>query len=190
VLALLAAVMTAIHRLIEVHAATNGDALAIVDGDRSMSYRELNATANTLARRLMAAGFRRGMQTDVPMSPSADLAVLLLAILKAGGCYAWNEKEPDGRSSELLMSVGGIPLDVHCSPNLPVITRGTDIACVLEGGAGEPPIAVPHATVVSMASRPVGARSPWAGECGAFDLWIALMCGVTAVVSERQAVAA
>ena len=75
------------HRLIERHAATNGDALAVIDGESSCSYRELNAAANVLARRLIAAGFRHGMRADVPMAPSVDLAVTLLAILKAGGCY-------------------------------------------------------------------------------------------------------
>lgn len=182
--------MRAIHRVIESHAAARGDTIAIADRARSVSYRELNAASNALARRLMAAGFRRGMQADVQMAPSADLAVMLLAVLKAGGHYRWSEREPDDRLSELVQKAGGIPRDVRCSPNLPVITRDTDIACVLERGAGTSPVVVPHATIMSMASRPVKDVSPWTGETGAFDLWMALMSGSTAVVSDCRAVAA
>jgi nonribosomal peptide synthetase CepA len=181
--------MRAIHRMIEGHAAARPDAIAIADRDRIISYRELNATANALARRLMSAGFRRGMEADVRMAPSVDLAVLLLAILKAGGHYRWSEAGLDG-SSELLNNAGGVPRDVQCSPNLPVITRETDIACVLDRGTGESPLVVPHATVLSMASRPVANRTPWTGEAGAFDLWIPLIAGATAVVSDHQAAAA
>lgn len=189
-LALLGAVMRAIHRLIESHAASNGEAIAIADRNRNISYRELNAAANALARRLMDAGFRRGMRADVRMAPSPDLAVALLAILKAGGHYRWSEGNPDEDPWGLLMDAGGVLRDVRCSPNLPVVTRETDVACVLERGAGESPIVVPHATILSMAARPVADRSPWTGESGAFDLWAALMSGATAVVSERQAAAA
>lgn len=184
------AVMRAIHRLVESHAAAQGDSIAIEDGGRRISYRELNATANALARRLMAAGFKRGMEADVRMAPSADLAVVLLAVLKAGGHYRWSGEEPDDATSQLLVNAGGVPRDVRCCPNLPVITRETDIACVLERAAGESPLMVPHATIISMASRPVADRSPWSGEIGAFDLWIALLSGATAVVSVPQAVAA
>ena len=176
--------------MIEHNAAINGEAVAIADGERNITYRELNAAANILARRLMAAGFRRGMQADVRMVPSTDLAVLLLAILKAGGHYRWSDGEPDDSPPELVANAGGIPRDVRCCPNLPVITRETDIACVLERGAGESPLVVPHATIISMASRPVADQSPWSGETGAFDLWIALMSGATAVVSGPQAAAA
>ena len=182
-------VMRAVHRLIESHAAARGDAIAIDDRDRSLSYRALNASANALARRFIAAGFKRGMRADVGMAPSADLAVVLLAILKAGGHYRWTE-EDDDRPSDLLSNAGGVPYDVHCSPNLPVLTRETDAACVVERGAGESPLVVPHATIISLAARPVADRSPWTGETGAFDLWIALLSGATAVVSDRQAAAA
>ncbi len=182
--------MRAVHRLIESHAALRGDAIAVADRDRDLSYRELNAGANALARRLMAVGLKRGMRADVRMAPSADLAVVLLAILKAGGHYHWSEDEGDDGRSELLSNAGGVPRDVRCSPNLPVLIRETDVACVLERSTGESALVVPHATVMSLAARPVADRSPWTGEPGAFDLWIALMSGATAVVSDRQAAAA
>jgi hypothetical protein len=198
------AVTRTVHRLIERHAATNGDALAVVDGESSCSYRELNGAANVLARRLIAGGFRHGMRAHVQMTPSVNLAVMLLAILKAGGCYTWSDEQAVGQRRQALsvrihgsadehreLPLGEMTLNgLCCGPNLPVITRETEIAFVIDPGAGEQAIAVPHATVVAMASCSDGIRSPWTRESGAFDLWVALMSGATAAVDERSAVAA
>lgn len=193
--------MRAIHRLIEGRAAADGEAIAIADEGCPLSYRELNSAANAMARRLMAAGFKRGMHAHVRLAPSGELAVVLLAILKAGGCYTWTENpecppqpsiqigHADSERREIPLS-DVLPGGAVGGPNLPVVTRETDIACLLERGAGESPIAVPHGTVMAMASHAVGDRLPWAGEPGAFDLWVTLMAGATAVVSERQAAAA
>lgn len=185
--------MRAIHRLIEGKVATNGDAIAIDGEGHCISYRDLNTSANAVARRMMAVGFKRGMHLHVRMQPSVELAVVLLATLKAGGSYTWTITS-DG--SPIRIGEQALHLDDVCATgacggsNLPVITRETDIACLLERGAGESPIAVPHGTVIAMRSHAAGERLPWAGEPGALDLWITLMAGATAVVSERPAVAA
>ncbi len=190
---LITAVTRAIHRLIERRSAEDGDAIAVAHDQRSLSYRELNAAANIVARRLLSSGFKHGMRARIQMGLSADLAVALLAILKAGGCYLWSNRPAvapglsirvGGASpaDERDLHLGAIPAGLHAGPNLPVVTRETDIACLLER-AGGTPIAVPHATVLSMIALGVGARSPWAGEAGAFELWIALMSGKTAMVS-------
>lgn len=189
-----------IHRLIEQHATARGDAIAVVDRESSYSYRELNAAANVMARRLMGAGFRREMCAHVSIEPSVDLAVGLLAILKAGGCYTWCDPGPASEASirfhgpggeQRDLRIGAMPLTaVGGGSNLPVITRDTDVACVLPGETGEAAIAVPHATIMAMTSCAAGDRSPFTGEAGAFDLWVPLMNGATAVVEERRAVAA
>jgi hypothetical protein len=184
-----------VHRLIENHAALRGDAIALVEGASSCSYRELNSAANVLARRLMNAGFRRGTCAHVSMAPAAELAVVLLAILKAGGCYTWSDPGPGAAATiwfegpggqQYDVEIGEVPLAAVCgSSNLPVMTRETDAACVLQGE-----VVVPHATIIAMASCASGARSPFSGEPGAFDLWVPLMNGATAVVEERSSVAA
>ena len=185
--------MRAIHRLIEGQVATNGDAIAIDGEGHGVSYRELNTSANAVARQMMAAGFRRGMHVHVRMRPSVELAVVLLAILKGGGSYTWTITSDSSpiRVGEQELDLGDVrATGVRGGSNLPVITRETDIACLLERGAGESPIAVPHGTVIAMNSHAAGERLPWAGEPGALDLWITLMAGATAVVSQRPAVAA
>ena len=198
-LALTAAVMRSVHRIIELHAATNGDVPAVIDAASSCSYRELNAAANVLARKLMAAGLRRGMRARVSMPPSPDLAVFLLAILKAGGCYTWSDSDHESISLRIEESpnqwrdvdISDVALaGLATGPNLPVVARENDIACVLDREAGNRAIAVPHATIISMANCAADNQSPWVGESGAFDLWAALMNGATAVVTHRSAVAA
>ncbi|MFG3230064.1 condensation domain-containing protein, partial [Kitasatospora sp. NPDC048194] len=71
----------------EAQAATTPDAVALVAVDGELTYAELNARANGLARRLVSAGV--GMETPVAllMDRSAALVVAILAVLKAGGTY-------------------------------------------------------------------------------------------------------
>ena len=59
-LALLSVVTGSIPRLIEHQAAINGNSPALMAGAVVITYRELNFRANTVARRLLAHGFRRG----------------------------------------------------------------------------------------------------------------------------------
>jgi len=192
---------TTVHRLIERHAALNGAATAVADGDRALSYRELNYAANALARRLMARGFRRGAHATICMRSGIDLAVALLAVLKAGGSYTWRDPEqeegpaPNGvsfsigpeRSEERHLHVDPslvLTGPVANSPNLPVVTRGSDIACILHGVDGAPAVLVPHATIAALRTGRLDRSVPWTGDAGALDLWMALMAGTTAVLVE------
>ena len=76
-----------IHALFEQQAARAPDAVAVVDADRILTYGELNARANQLARYLRA----RGVGPDVPvglcLGRSADMVIAILGVLKAGGAY-------------------------------------------------------------------------------------------------------
>ena len=194
----------AIHRLVEQHAALRGDTLAVLDGERALSYRELNQRANGVARQLIERGLRRGGRALVRMPAAADQAVVLLAVLKAGAAYTWIDPAdktgvPDGVSIRLA-SCGDqeqfVTLDAATllasaqpsSPNLPILTRGTDIACVLQDGDGAPAVLVPHATVTALRSRPASRAAAWGCEPGALDLWMALIGGATAVVNEHAPV--
>ncbi|MFD5806836.1 amino acid adenylation domain-containing protein, partial [Streptomyces sp. NPDC127020] len=73
--------------LFEEQAARTPDAVAVVSGDQSMTYGELNERANRLARVLKRRGVRPESVVAVLMDRSAELVVALLAVLKAGGAY-------------------------------------------------------------------------------------------------------
>ena len=76
-----------VHRLIEAQAARAGDRPAITCEGRSLSYRELDARANQLARRLASQGVGPDVLVGLYIERSIELMVGLLAIHKAGGAY-------------------------------------------------------------------------------------------------------
>ncbi|HEU4454452.1 MAG TPA: amino acid adenylation domain-containing protein, partial [Longimicrobium sp.] len=78
---------TPVHRLFECQAARTPDAVAVEFGDEAITFAELNARANRLARRLRASGVEAESRVGVAVERSADLVVALLAVLKAGGTY-------------------------------------------------------------------------------------------------------
>jgi amino acid adenylation domain-containing protein len=76
-----------LHERFEKQAAKTPDAIAITCGRDSVSYRELNARANQLARRLRTLGVVTETLVGVCVERSIDMVVALLGILKAGGAY-------------------------------------------------------------------------------------------------------
>ncbi|MGY1456683.1 non-ribosomal peptide synthetase [Streptomyces sp. SS8] len=68
----------------EAAAAAAADRTALEDGTSSLTYRELNASANRLARRLRREGVEAGSRVGVHMSRSLELYTVILAVLKAG----------------------------------------------------------------------------------------------------------
>ncbi len=75
-------------QLVHRHAAARGDALALTDGTRSITYAELERTTDTLARRLIADGLRPGDRVFVLAAKDLTVPVLALATWKAGGVFA------------------------------------------------------------------------------------------------------
>ncbi|MGW3045902.1 non-ribosomal peptide synthetase, partial [Kitasatospora sp. NPDC001159] len=82
---------THLPQLIEAQAARTPDAVALVqpgeDGDQELSYAELNARANRLARLLTARGIGPESLVAVALDRGPDLVVALLAVLKSGAAY-------------------------------------------------------------------------------------------------------
>jgi amino acid adenylation domain-containing protein/non-ribosomal peptide synthase protein (TIGR01720 family) len=103
---------TPVHRLIERQAARTPDRPAAFHEERRITYRELDADANRLARHLRRAGVASETPVALCMERSIDALVAMLAILKAGGCYV--PLEPDGPEARLRahLDLSGAPLAV------------------------------------------------------------------------------
>lgn len=69
------------------HLQLRPEAPAIICGTQQLSYAELDAAANRLARRLQQLGVARDMPVGICLEPGAELLVAMLAVLKAGGAY-------------------------------------------------------------------------------------------------------
>lgn len=76
-----------LHVLFENQAARTPDNIAVVSGNRSVTYEELNARANRLAQRLREMGVGRETLVAICVERSLEMVVGLLGILKAGAAY-------------------------------------------------------------------------------------------------------
>jgi amino acid adenylation domain-containing protein len=75
------------HEIFEEQARARPDAIATVHGSRQLTYGELNARANQVARALLARGLTREGVVGVVTERNLDWMTAVLAIFKAGGAY-------------------------------------------------------------------------------------------------------
>ncbi|MFL6289705.1 MAG: amino acid adenylation domain-containing protein, partial [Thermoanaerobaculia bacterium] len=68
-------------------AARTPEAVALVHGEDTLTYAELDARSNRLARRLRARGVGPESRVGIALGRTPDLIVALLAVQKAGGAY-------------------------------------------------------------------------------------------------------
>ncbi|MEX2964149.1 amino acid adenylation domain-containing protein [Microbulbifer sp. TYP-18] len=76
-----------VHQHFQHKAKHQGDTIALVHGNTSLSYRELDRRSDNLACALADQGIRVGSKVGICVERSADLIIGLLATLKAGACY-------------------------------------------------------------------------------------------------------
>ncbi|MEU3190615.1 amino acid adenylation domain-containing protein, partial [Streptomyces sp. NPDC006992] len=151
--------------LFEEQARRDGDAVALVCGERSLSYGELNAWANRLAHWLIGRGVGPEKLVAVELPRSVELVVAVLAVVKAGGAYVPVDPEyPQERRAfmiedanpllvlgpqELAQDLSGFP-----DSDLGVDVEGHQAAYVIytSGSTGRPKgVVVSHRGVVSLA---------------------------------------
>ncbi|MGA5729147.1 amino acid adenylation domain-containing protein [Streptomyces seoulensis] len=179
------------HELFAEQAALRPEAVAVVAGDRELTYGELETSANRLAHRLREHGVAPGTPVGLHVSRSAGLVVALLGILKAGGAYLpLDPAHPPARLRRLAADAGlrvvvtdteltgftGASVDV-ADPSLarhPATAPRTgvtpdDLAYVIHtsGSTGTPKgTLIPHRNVVRLFS----ATDRWFGF-GPDDVW-------------------
>ncbi|PQQ33035.1 non-ribosomal peptide synthetase [Photorhabdus luminescens] len=165
-----------IHRLFEQQVEKTPDAVALVYEEQILSYVELNARANWLARQLIEQGIRSDDRVAVLLERSIELVVAQLAILKAGAVYVpIDPRIPDERKNWLIndcsarLLLTDIPVDLtipqYClademgiiraedyhNPDLP--RSSTKLAYIMytSGSTGTPKgVMVPHRAVVRL----------------------------------------
>ncbi len=164
--------------LFEERVVVDGGARAVVFGGECLSYGELNVRANRLARRLVGLGVGRGDVVGVLLGRGLDLAVALLAVVKAGAGYTVLDPDfPDerlgvvvadtgvlvvvtdsGLSGRLVGSVRVVEVDSEAgvigvlpADDLGVVVSPDDVACVMftSGSTGRPKgVVSPHRALV------------------------------------------
>lgn len=98
---------TTVADLFEAAAEARPGAVAVVAGDTSLTYGDLDARANRLAHHLQARGVGPDVLVGVCLPRSLDLAVALVAVLKAGGaCVPLDPAYPRERLAFLAGDAG------------------------------------------------------------------------------------
>ncbi|MGH3582412.1 MAG: amino acid adenylation domain-containing protein, partial [Mycobacterium sp.] len=106
---------------------THPEAVAVIDADRSYTYRELDEWSNRLARKLIGDGAGPEHAVGVAIDRSAELVAAWWAVSKAGAIYVPVDRtHPVERIATVLNSVAAV-----C-----VLTGGTDTVA----GAGARPV--------------------------------------------------
>ena len=76
-----------VHELFERQARARPDAVAVVHGDRQLTYGELDALADHLAGRLRDLGVGRNTLVGLCAERGPEMVAAVLGIMKAGGAY-------------------------------------------------------------------------------------------------------
>ena len=126
------AVNNVLHRVVEREAAGFPDAIAVTAGDASLSYGELNARANRLARRLADRGVGVETRVAVAVPRSIDFVVAVLAVLKAGGVYVPIDPEYPAERRAFMLADSGATVAVASTADL-VLPEGVDLVPLASG---------------------------------------------------------
>ncbi|MEV0570884.1 amino acid adenylation domain-containing protein, partial [Dactylosporangium sp. NPDC050588] len=185
-------------------AAATPAAIALVDGDARLSYAELDARSNRVARLLVDRGVRPEDLVAVQMSRSADLVVALLGVLKAGAGYlpidpAYPAERvafmlADARPALLLTDLSEVP-DSDAPVEVPGLLLDHPAYVIYTSGSTGTPkgVVVSHRNVMTLLAATAeqfafGADDVWtwfhsfAFDFSVWELWGALLHGGTVVV--------
>jgi amino acid adenylation domain-containing protein len=116
------------HRLFEALVDKNPTAVALIHGERRLTYAELNRSANQIARHLRTLGVGPDVLVGISMHRCVEMVVGLLAVLKAGGAYvpldpAYPQSRLAGMMNDIdikvLLTMGDLAGEIpHCAAHV------------------------------------------------------------------------
>lgn len=144
-----------LHHLVEQQVDRTPDAPALIDGERTVTFRELDERANRLANCLGARGIGRGDLVAVRFDRGPDLIAALLGVLKSGAAYVPLDPALPRARVDLVMADSGASmlltpetLPATGPASRPSVEVGAaDIAyCIYTSGSSGRPkgVLVPH----------------------------------------------
>ncbi len=93
----------AVHQLVEIQAAEHPEKVALVCGNKTLTYGELNRRSNQLAHYLQKLGVGTEVAVGLCLDRTLEMAVAMLGILKAGGAYLpLDPSVPSSRLNRML----------------------------------------------------------------------------------------
>ncbi|WP_343943877.1 amino acid adenylation domain-containing protein [Pseudonocardia zijingensis] len=190
-------------------AARTPDTTALVFEGESVTYGELNARANRLARSLIARGVTRGSVVAVVLERSIELLVALYAVHKAGAAYL--PVDPgypaeriafmldDARPAHVIDDPAAFPVDGDASdPDVPVTPADPAYVIYTSGSTGRPKgVVVPHGAAANFLTwmqeryrlepgEPTLLKTPSSFDASLRELFWPLMSGATVVIARPE----
>lgn len=109
-----------IHHLFEDQVDKSPDAVAIVHGERALTYLELNAIADRFACQLLGARVRHGDLVAFLFQRSVELVAIQLAVLKVGATYVpIDPKVPVSRQAFIVRDSAAVLLATDAKTEIP-----------------------------------------------------------------------
>lgn len=151
-----------IVELLEEQVNMNPEHTAVVCGERSLTYAQLNARANTLAKKLRETGVGPDDFVAIIMEKSIEMLVGICGILKAGGAYVpIDNNYPQSRIEYMMkdcapkvvlhmtedidtnickINLSEVSIQVETLENLEHVNKATDLAYLIytSGTTGQP----------------------------------------------------
>ncbi|HEX5159838.1 MAG TPA: amino acid adenylation domain-containing protein [Ktedonobacterales bacterium] len=122
-----------IHHLFEAQSALLPDSPAVISGETSITYRELNQRSEQLAERFRALGIGTEARVGVFLDRSIDLVITLLAVLKAGGAYVPLDPATPQERLAYMLADAGVTLVLTNQRLLATLpSTGADVLCIDE----------------------------------------------------------
>ncbi|MGC4792064.1 amino acid adenylation domain-containing protein [Micromonospora sp. DT178] len=114
------------------------DAVAVVDGDRRLSYADLDAASAAVARSLRRAGTRPGQAVAVQLPRGWRLVCVMLGVLRLGATVVpLDRQSPPARRGHMLRDSGAVAVvhDPDAPGELPDGVRPLPVAALLAADA-------------------------------------------------------
>ena len=197
-----------VSQLFEAQALARPEASAAVQGELSLSYRDLNRRANRLAHHLISQGVQPGESVAIALPRCLDLLVCQLAILKCAAVYvpldvnAPVERQAfivkDSGARHVLDDLAQLDLDTQSPANPDPAQSAQSVAYILytSGSTGTPKgVQVPHLAISRLVlnngfaefnahDRVAFASNP-AFDASTLEVWAPLLNGGCVVVVEQ-----
>ena len=199
-----------LHRLFERQVARTPSRIAVTTGNRSLTYAELNARANQVARDLQQRGAGPGVLVGLRVIRSVDMFVGLLGVLKSGAAYVPLDPNYPPERIALILEDASVKLvitdddwrrfDVQTNDDPVSDVRSDDLAYVIHtsGSTGRPKgVQITHRNVVnflcSMQHSPgLAEGDTWLAlatfsfDMSVPELYLPLVTGATVLIASRE----
>jgi amino acid adenylation domain-containing protein len=124
-----------LHGLFETQIERTPNSVAVICGNRQLSYRELDERSNQVAHYLRERGVKPDVSVAICLHRCTELVVLILGILKAGGAYVPLDPEYPEARLQLMIRDAQIPIlitsaELAGSKNLSSMDAAIDLLIV------------------------------------------------------------